>query len=322
MSVALSSVIKIDLGIHGKPQSIVSSLIAPNSIDDSLISGTAEIADSKLATISTAGKVANSATTAVSTNTPSSIVLRDASGDFAAGDVTVASLIATTLSGTESSEGALKTNYTNSYYLGAVDNFNNADLALDAQIAAINAKKVFVAYLDNSVGGETSLAKPVNAPPIPDDDSVELYIDGRKVRKGADKVFTVNQDGSGVTFLALTAGQDVELKYVAYDGATAPSGVSLRVGEIGAGTTFTTFQVSVGTTATQINTVGDAVNRLYAVENLGTNPIYIGASDSVTTSSGFAVYPRDTFQITLTSSGELWAIAATGTVQVSVIKGH
>lgn len=319
---ALSSVIKIDLSIHGKSRSITDNLIALNSISNNLISETAAIVDTKLATISTVGKVANSATSATSSNTPSSIVLRDASGDFAAGEVTVANLIATTLSGTETSAGALKTSYLNSYYLSAIDNFNSADLALDAQIAAINAKREFVVYLDNSAGGETSLAKATNAPPIPDDDTVQLFIDGRKVRKGADKVFTVNQDGSGVTFLPLIAGQDVELRYTAYDGATAPSGVSLRVGEIGAGTTFTTFQVSVASTATQINTVGDTVNRLYAVENLGTSPVYIGASNSVTTSSGFAVYPRDTFQITLTSAGELWAITESGNVQVSVIKGH
>lgn len=52
------------------------------------ISGTANIADSKLATISTAGKVSNSATTATSSNTASAIVARDASGDFSAGIIT------------------------------------------------------------------------------------------------------------------------------------------------------------------------------------------------------------------------------------------
>jgi hypothetical protein len=44
--------------------------------------------DSSLATISTAGKVANSATTATNSNTANSIVSRDASGNFSAGTVT------------------------------------------------------------------------------------------------------------------------------------------------------------------------------------------------------------------------------------------
>ncbi len=55
------------------------------------------ITDAKLANITTAGKVANSATTATSSNTFSSIVARDASGNF------TASTITGTLSGTASS---------------------------------------------------------------------------------------------------------------------------------------------------------------------------------------------------------------------------
>lgn len=53
------------------------------------------IADSKLSTISTAGKVSNSATTASSSNTASAIVARDGSGNFAAGAITAASLVVT-----------------------------------------------------------------------------------------------------------------------------------------------------------------------------------------------------------------------------------
>ena len=46
------------------------------------------IADSKLSTISTAGKVSNSATTATDLNTANAIVSRDASGNFTAGTIT------------------------------------------------------------------------------------------------------------------------------------------------------------------------------------------------------------------------------------------
>ncbi len=54
------------------------------------ISGTAAITDSKLATITTAGKVANSATTATPLNTAGAIVARDGSNNFAAGTITAA----------------------------------------------------------------------------------------------------------------------------------------------------------------------------------------------------------------------------------------
>jgi hypothetical protein len=53
-----------------------------------VLSSTATIADSYLATISSSGKVLNSATTAASANGASTIVSRDASGNFAAGTIT------------------------------------------------------------------------------------------------------------------------------------------------------------------------------------------------------------------------------------------
>lgn len=60
--------------------------IASSVVTNTMLAGS--IADSKLLTISTAGKVSNSATTATSTNTASTIVLRDASGNFSAGTMT------------------------------------------------------------------------------------------------------------------------------------------------------------------------------------------------------------------------------------------
>ena len=62
--------------------------IANGAIDNSKISSTAAIDDSKLATIATSGKVSNSATTATASNTNNTIVLRDASGNFTAGTIT------------------------------------------------------------------------------------------------------------------------------------------------------------------------------------------------------------------------------------------
>lgn len=62
--------------------------------------GTA-ITDTYLATISTAGKVSNSATTATDANTSNAIVARDASGNFSAGTITATlSGTATNVSGT------------------------------------------------------------------------------------------------------------------------------------------------------------------------------------------------------------------------------
>nr|MCE2705439.1 hypothetical protein [Terrimonas sp.] len=67
---------------------IISAKIADGTILNADISATAAIADSKLATISTSGKVSNSATTATSANTASTIVERDLNGNFNAGTIT------------------------------------------------------------------------------------------------------------------------------------------------------------------------------------------------------------------------------------------
>jgi hypothetical protein len=69
---------------------VTSAMISPGTIVNADISASAAIADTKLATINTAGKVTNNAVQAVSTNTANRIVTRDASGNFAAGTVTAA----------------------------------------------------------------------------------------------------------------------------------------------------------------------------------------------------------------------------------------
>jgi hypothetical protein len=64
--------------------------IAAGVIVNADINASAAIVDTKLATIATAGKVSNSATTATDANTASAIVARDASGNFSAGTITAA----------------------------------------------------------------------------------------------------------------------------------------------------------------------------------------------------------------------------------------
>ena len=72
-----------------------SKLNLGTSIVNADISASAAIVDTKLATISTASKVSNSATTATDANTASAIVARDGSGNFTAGTVTVTNVNAT-----------------------------------------------------------------------------------------------------------------------------------------------------------------------------------------------------------------------------------
>lgn len=66
---------------------VTSLKIQDGTIVDADINTSAAIADTKLATIASSGKVLNSATTATSTNTINSIVARDASGNFSAQNI-------------------------------------------------------------------------------------------------------------------------------------------------------------------------------------------------------------------------------------------
>lgn len=82
---------------------VTSAKIADGAIVNADINASAAIADTKLAAISTGGKVSNSATTATAVNTASAIVARDGSGNFAAGTVTA------DLTGNASTATALET---------------------------------------------------------------------------------------------------------------------------------------------------------------------------------------------------------------------
>ena len=74
----------------GDTGTVTSTMILDGTIVNADINASAAIVDTKLATIATAGKVSNSATTAASANTASAIVARDASGNFTAGTITAA----------------------------------------------------------------------------------------------------------------------------------------------------------------------------------------------------------------------------------------
>ena len=76
------------VSFNGTSNITLTTSIANDTITNAMINASANIADTKLATISTSGKVQNSATTATSSNTGSTIVARDGSGNFTAGTIT------------------------------------------------------------------------------------------------------------------------------------------------------------------------------------------------------------------------------------------
>jgi len=96
--------------VHNNSSGVLSSSLIVNAD----ISASAAISDSKLATLTTAGKVANAATTANSSNLANTIVLRDASGNFGAGTITA------TLNGNATSATSATTATTATSFTGAL----------------------------------------------------------------------------------------------------------------------------------------------------------------------------------------------------------
>ncbi len=89
--------------VIGSGTGTFSTTISNGAIDNNKIAVGANITDTKLATIATAGKVLNSATSSTNSNTANAIVARDASGNFSAGIITAA------LAGNASTTTALQT---------------------------------------------------------------------------------------------------------------------------------------------------------------------------------------------------------------------
>jgi hypothetical protein len=119
---------------NGSADITISAGITANTIVNADINTSAAIADTKLATISTAGKVSNSATTATNANTVSAIVARDASGNFSAGTISAA------LSGNATTATTLQTARTiaiSGDVTGTATSFNgSADITISAAITA------------------------------------------------------------------------------------------------------------------------------------------------------------------------------------------
>jgi len=104
------------------PGSIANADLAAGAVKNANVASDAAIADSKLATISTAGKVSNSATTATNANIQGTIVARDTNGNFSAGTIT-ATLNGNAATATSATGAA---NLTGSNLTGDVTNNGNA----------------------------------------------------------------------------------------------------------------------------------------------------------------------------------------------------
>lgn len=109
-----------------------SGTISDGTITNADIASGASISDSKLATISAAGKVSNSATTATSSNVNNTIVTRDGSGGFSAGAISASSL---------SGDGSGITQMVPGFIQGAyIEYVNSTEVRITAGTVEVNGK--------------------------------------------------------------------------------------------------------------------------------------------------------------------------------------
>lgn len=136
-----------------------------SGIVNSEISAGAAIVDTKLATIATPGKVANTATTAASTNTPNAIVTRDGSGNFSAGTIT-ANVTGNVSGSSGSCTGNAATATQASNALACSGNAATATLAATCSGNSSTATRLQTARTINGVSFDGSANITVTAEPV------------------------------------------------------------------------------------------------------------------------------------------------------------
>lgn len=143
----------------GDTGTVTSTMILDGTIVNADINASAAIVDTKLATISTAGKVSNSATTATNLSTASAIVARDASSNFSANTITAA------LSGNATTATTLQTGRTitlSGDVAGSVSFNGSADVTINTTIqsnsVALGTDTTGNYAADVSVGAGTGLS--------------------------------------------------------------------------------------------------------------------------------------------------------------------
>lgn len=199
------------VGFNGTGNVSLTTSIANNVITNAMINASANIADTKLATISTSGKVQNSATTATSANTASAIVTRDVSGNFTAGTITAnltGNVTGNVTGNADTADSADNATLAHRATLAfAADSATNATTAINASYAtdagyATNAG--YVSYADSAGDADTLNGQ-----------SASYYLNYNNFTNTPDITTTarnaveINNSGTGFGSLAYNSGTGV-----------------------------------------------------------------------------------------------------------------
>lgn len=274
-------------------QVALNNIVRAGLITNAMVSDSAAIADTKLATIATAGKVSNSATTATNANTPSAIVSRDSGGNFTAGTITA------TLSGNASTATTLQIGRTISltddvtYTSPSFDGSGNVTAAATISNNAITTAKI----LDANVTTAKIADANVTTAKIADGNVTTAKIADANVTtaKIADDTITNAKIASGVDAGKLTTG-------------TLPAG---RIGSSAITTdrinngAVTAGKLSTGAVGTGVGFVREAASNYIIMQ--GPNGTKVGYAWGVTSSTQQQMLTTVNFPITFSAAPSVTA---------------
>jgi hypothetical protein len=247
--------------------------ISNNVITDAKISSSANIADTKLATISTAGKVANSATTATASSTASAIVARDSSGNFSANVITADSLTArstnTNLTLAGNGAGNVVISDANSLKVNSLTN-NSGTLAITGT-TTLNSTGAATTTIGNT-GATTNISTPT--------------ITGTT---------NVNSTGSAVTTIGNSSSTTSALGTVNIN-ASGSGTTTIGNGSAGIGVTGTVTVNSSGSASTSLGNASSTTSLVGTVN--------INSSGNATTTIGATSAPVNLGGTTTVASGK------------------
>jgi len=294
----------------GVVKSNASGQLSSSLITNADVDPAAAIVDTKLATINTPGKVDNSATTATASNTPSTIVARDASGNITISGLVTNSIQALNLQ----SIGVVKTDISGNFSTALV---TNADISASAGIVDTKLATISTAgKVANSATSAVTGPAP-NTIALRDNsgnsffNSLGLVATSNQLVLGttntstisatapaASRVLTIpdpggnasflmsvgNQSASGIqSFTAGVASSSVSTGSVVITGGLGVSGTvtagTLNVSNLTAATetlTATSNQLTLGTTnTTTINALPPASSRIVTIPDPGANANFL-----------------------------------------------
>ena len=229
--------------------------IGTGVIVDADINASAAIVDTKLATIATAGKVSNSATTATNANTANAIVARDASGNFSAGTIT-ANLTGNASGTAATVTGAAQTAIT------SVGTLTGVTVSGTAALTTLTVSGNATVTGDLTVNGTTTVI-----------DTTNLSVEDRFVvlNHGSGSVSPA-QEG-GIIVEGTTAGSGSAFYY---DGGTDLRwGVALGVADNATSVTANSYVVTVSGSA-----ANPAGNPTYGGSAAGYGNMYVNTNDN------------------------------------------